>query len=357
MSPPRIPAWFAVAWLSVRSLSLAASTATDPVPRADEWWQTRQASFNAVVKADVAPGRTPAQVIFIGDSITQGWESEGQEVWARYYAARNAINLGMGGDRTQHVLWRLDHGNLDGIRPKAAVVMIGTNNSNGNDNSEAEIADGVTAIVRKLRSALPDTRILLLGIFPRGETPNAQRGKLCQVNQILQKLDDGDRVRFVDFGHRFLNPDGTLPKAVMPDSLHLSPAAYQLWAEALEPHLASALGTPPILAAATTLAGNWTWTINGPDGTPVSAPLELAQDGQTVTGRFARGPNAWLTIEGGQVEDRRFRWTVKRERPGGGTMVYEMSGELSPSGSEIAGTARTSLDGNEVTMPWAAVRR
>jgi hypothetical protein len=88
-------------------------------------------------------------VIFIGDSITQGWEGEGKDVWARFYGPRNAINLGIGGDRTQHVLWRLENGNLKGLAPKAAVVMIGTNNSNGEDNTVEQIADGVTAIVKK----------------------------------------------------------------------------------------------------------------------------------------------------------------------------------------------------------------
>src|SRR5690606_12812048 len=103
-----------------------------------------------------------AQVIFIGDSITQGWEGEVKEIWAEHFDKFNALNLGISGDRTQHVLWRLDNGNLEGIKPKAAVVMIGTNNSNWEDNTAEQIADGVKAIVAKLREKLPETRVLLV---------------------------------------------------------------------------------------------------------------------------------------------------------------------------------------------------
>ncbi len=106
-------------------------------------------------------------LIFIGDSITDMWATRGKEVWDKFYGNRKAMNAGIGGDRTQHVLWRLDNGNIDGIHPKLAVIMIGTNNSNGNDNTAEEIADGIKAIVKEVREKLPDTKILLLGIFPR----------------------------------------------------------------------------------------------------------------------------------------------------------------------------------------------
>ena len=108
-----------------------AHSAVEPVPRNEQGWQSRQKLLNQ----RAAEAGEKAQVIFIGDSITQGWEGESKEVWAKYYAHRNAVNLGIGGDRTQHVLWRLDNGNLSGLKPKAAVVMIGTNNSNGEDNT------------------------------------------------------------------------------------------------------------------------------------------------------------------------------------------------------------------------------
>ena len=130
-----------------------------PVPR-EGGWVKRHESFNERVK------KGNVDLIFIGDSITQGWEGAGKKVWEEFYGKRNAVNLGIGGDRTQHVLWRLENGNIEGIKPKLAVLMIGTNNSGS--NSSEQIAAGVTAIVEKLRKELPETKVLVLGIFPRG---------------------------------------------------------------------------------------------------------------------------------------------------------------------------------------------
>ncbi len=212
------------------------NTATTPAPREGDGWMKRHESMNERVK------KGDVDLIFIGDSITHGWEGAGKDVWASRYAPRKAVNLGIGGDRTQHVLWRLENGNIEGISPKLAVIMIGTNNSNKEDNTVAEIAAGVRAIVKKLRDELPKTKILVLGIFPRGKDPNPQRGKILQVNQIIAKLDDGKMVHYVDIGPRFVDDEGVLPKDIMPDYLHLSPAGYQIWADAIEPKVAELMG-------------------------------------------------------------------------------------------------------------------
>jgi lysophospholipase L1-like esterase len=176
-------------------------------------------------------------VIFIGDSITQGWEGNGRNVWQKYYGKRKCLNFGVGGDRTQHVLWRFEHGQLDGVNPKVAVLMIGTNNSNKDDNTEAEILEGVQLIVKQLREHLPKTKIIVVGIFPRGQSFSPQRGKILQVNQALAKLADGRRVHYLDFGSQLIETDGSISKAVMPDYLHLSEAGYEIWAQAIEPKL------------------------------------------------------------------------------------------------------------------------
>ena len=345
--------------LSVSVLVVAASaarghSAEESAPRPDQGWKDRQQLLNK----RAAEAGDKAQVIFIGDSITQGWEGEGKQVWAKMYAPRNAVNLGIGGDRTQHVLWRLDHGNLDGLKPKAAVVMIGTNNSNGEDNSPGQIVDGVTAIVKKLREKLPQTKVVLVAIFPRGENFNAQRGKILQVNQVLHKLADGKNVLWADFGHRFVNSDGTIPHELMPDYLHLSAKGYQIWADAIEVRLASILGdAPPQSAAATAvnLTGDWVWTIRDPSGNPIEAPLILKTEGGKVTGKFARGEDRWLEIQNGKITGNEFSWTVKRDRPDGGAITYRMSGKLADG--KITGITKTEIDGSEVSTEWGARRK
>lgn len=209
--------------------------ATAPVPRDQPWWKNRHDAINARVK------QGNVDLIFIGDSITQGWEGAGKEVWQEFYGKRNAANLGIGGDQTQHVLWRLQHGNLDGISPKLAVVMIGTNNASA--YAPEEIAAGIEAIVNTLRTKLPNTKVLLLGIFPRGAMPSDRLRQVnAKTNAIICKLADGQNVVFLDIGKVFLQPDGTLTKEIMPDLLHLSPKGYRLWAEAIEPEVEKVLG-------------------------------------------------------------------------------------------------------------------
>lgn len=200
------------------------------------WWTLRHdAVVERVAKGDV-------DLLMIGDSITHGWESGGKEMWAKYYAPRKAVNLGFSGDRTQHVLWRLDHGEIDGIGPKLAIIMIGTNNSNGKDNTAAEIGDGIVAICKKLRKELPEMKILILAIFPRAEKPCGQRAKNAKASELASKIADGKMIHYLDINKGFLTEDGTLPKDIMPDFLHPNVKGYKIWAEAMEPKIAELMG-------------------------------------------------------------------------------------------------------------------
>ena len=216
----------------------AVERADQPVQRKGEGVEKRNTVFNERVK------QGHADVIFIGDSITQGWEGFGKANWDKYYSQRNAVNLGISGDRTQHVLWRLNNGNLKRIKPKLAVIMIGTNNL-GN-SPEEDIANGIGGIVNMLRTKKPKTKILLLAIFPREEKPGEIRTKLSRINQQIAKLDDGKHVFFLDIGPKFTQPDGSLSKDIMPDFLHLSEKGYEIWAQAIEPKVAELMGDKPV---------------------------------------------------------------------------------------------------------------
>ncbi len=209
----------------------ADDSAVTPQPRQSSGWTERHWTINRAVS------QTPdTELIFIGDSITQGWERAGSRIWKDSFDTFRPLNLGIGGDRTEHILWRLENGNVDNIAPRTAVVMIGTNNFGGGEDGPDEVLRGVVAVVESLHQRLPNTRILLLDIFPRGDAFNATRGDILQVNQALQSRYDGDvDVQFLPIGHVFLEDDGTIGSSIMPDALHLSEEGYRRWARAIAP--------------------------------------------------------------------------------------------------------------------------
>jgi len=214
--------------------SKPANTAVDPQPRVGSWEKQHEGFLERARKGDV-------DLLFLGDSITAGWKGGGAETWSRHYAPRKAANFGIGGDRTQHVLWRIDHGEVDGIKPKVVVLMIGTNNLG--TNTDEQIAEGVAAVVARLQSKLPEAKVLLLGVFPRGGKRDKDQvvappePRIARINETIARLDDGGSVKYLDIGSRFLDEAGQVPKAIMPDFLHLGPKGYRIWADAIEPTL------------------------------------------------------------------------------------------------------------------------
>ena len=222
-------------------LAISTSKAIQPAPRSNDWWQKRHALINERAK------QGSIGLLFVGDSITHGWESQA-ELWNDSFGQWNPINAGISGDRTQHVLWRLDNGNIDGINPKVAVVMIGTNNSNSNDHTAEEIAEGIEAIICTLRTELPETKILLLAIFPRGSREqmadktqdasyNPQWAKNDRASELASQMADGKMIYYLDINQAFLNEDGVLTRDVMPDLLHPKDKGYRIWVEAMSPTL------------------------------------------------------------------------------------------------------------------------
>jgi hypothetical protein len=224
-------AFFLAAAANPATAAPAGNTAIEAAPRERGWLKTHEAFVARAKKGDV-------DVLFMGDSITNGWRRH--KIWKEKYVPLKAVDFGIGGDRTQHVLWRIEHGECDGITPKVVVLMIGTNNLGR--NSAAEIVDGITAIVNEFRTRLPQSKILLLGIFPRGaKHDDPAREKIQSINRTIAKLDDGKQIKYLDIGTKFLDAKGDLPKEVMPDALHPNAKGYQIWADAMDPTLKALL--------------------------------------------------------------------------------------------------------------------
>jgi beta-glucosidase len=221
----------------ILSQDIPKHVATTPVPQTGQpWWNERHAAKVEETK------RGGINVVFLGDSITQGWENGGKAVWDRDFAPLRAGNFGFSGDRTEHVLWRLENGEMIGLKPKAFVIMIGTNNVGHGVSNPEQTADGVRAIVQKLRHSFPHSKILLLGIFPRGLTPeDPMRMAVNRATELFKDIEDGKHVFFSDLGKHFVRIDGTLRTTLMPDLLHLTPDGYEVWGKALLPELTELL--------------------------------------------------------------------------------------------------------------------
>ncbi len=206
-----------------------------PAPRIAEWWFARQAEkIGLMNKGDI-------DLLMVGDSITNNFENEkvGLKVWEKYFVPLKAINLGFGGDRTEHVLWRLDHLPVMKVAPKAAVLLIGTNNICWGSDTPKQAAEGVLAITRKLKAIYPDMKVLVLGVLPRRRNlDHPHRKQIIELNSYLPELlKDINGVTFRDIGPAFLDDKGFLSKEMMPDTTHPSEKGHEVWAKAIAPEL------------------------------------------------------------------------------------------------------------------------
>ena len=196
----------------------------------ENWWEPRHKEKIQQAK------HAEIDLLMLGDSITQGWENQGQAVWQRFYQNKKAFNLGFNGDRTEHVLWRLRHGAVDNMKPKLIVLMIGTNNTGHRMDPAAHTAKGVSTIITELRKRLPQSKILLLGIFPRNASPyNDMRRRNRTINQMISKFEDKEFIYYLNINHVFLDTHKALHEDIMPDLLHPNELGYKRWAEAMEP--------------------------------------------------------------------------------------------------------------------------
>ncbi|MCP4133147.1 MAG: GDSL family lipase [bacterium] len=200
----------------------------------DEYWEDR---FN-LINERVRNGNV--ELVFLGDSITHGWEGAGKRVWKKYYGHRNAVNMGILSDKTENVLWRINNGHFRGIYPRVVVLLIGTNNQRS--NTAEEISEGIKKIVDNVLQKKPKAKVLILGVFPCWKYPSSVRRRLKDVNRLVSRYDNGNNIRFLDVGYRFTDDNGVISQDIMEDYLHLTPKGYRMWAETMEPTLKMMLG-------------------------------------------------------------------------------------------------------------------
>src|SRR5262245_35392580 len=216
----------------------AARPNTAVIPRLNPGFMGRHTNFVAIAeKGDI-------DVLFMGDSITDAWRNRppngGNEVQQKYFGHLKVANFGIGGDTTQGVLWCLQNGEGQGYKPKAIMLMIGTNNTR--TNTAPEIAEGIETVVAELRKDFPEARILLLAVFFCSDLGNPLRQKIDEINPRISKLNDLDHIFYLDIGAKFLDADGKfLPGVFRPDKLHPVDKGYEIWAEAVKEPLANLL--------------------------------------------------------------------------------------------------------------------
>ena len=221
--------------------SAAEDSPSVPLQRPDDLGKEQSQEIND----DIKKMNGKIDLVFVGDSITRRWRGdENKAVWDKYWGSYRAVNMGIGGDATQNVLWRLEHGQLDGYKARVFVVMIGTNNCWGEHAVPADVAAGVKKILDLIKSKQPQAKILLLSIFPVGEKPNPGRKTRETINGLISKFSGGP-VQYMDIAAKFMEPDGTISKEVMPDELHLSAKGYEIWSAAIKDKVKELMGTVP----------------------------------------------------------------------------------------------------------------
>ncbi len=224
----------------------AINTAVIPAPKLEEdsydWWERHERVLK--MQAEINP-----EIVLIGDSITHFWGGEPKsqihgsgDVWRALFAPYRVLNMGFGWDRTQNVLWRLDHGELDGLNPEVVIILIGTNNTsetlNARANTAGEIAEGLRAICDRVEMKAPNAKIVVMAVFPREREPDHPRRKLIgEINARYAELAEERGYTFVDIGPQLLESDGTLSEETAPDFCHLTDRGYRHWADALRPLL------------------------------------------------------------------------------------------------------------------------
>jgi lysophospholipase L1-like esterase len=224
-----------IGFLAAHAQELASTIPVAAKTNGEKWWN---GNCERILN-DLKQSGDSVDIGFIGDSITARWR--GGESWQKHWGSYKAVNMGIGGDQTQNVLWRLQNGELEGYKAKVFVVMIGTNNLWGKDAKAADAAAGIKAVLDLVQAKQPQAKILLMSLLPVGEKPGPGRESRLAVNEII-KTYASSSITYVDIYNKYLQADGTISKEVMHDFLHLAPKGYDIWTEAITPKIKEILG-------------------------------------------------------------------------------------------------------------------
>lgn len=222
------------------ALSPMPPSGTTPSKRTIEYSWMSVAAWDKMHAEDAVVAQyDQVDVLFVGDSITAGWD---WQIWEKNFKPLKAANFGIGGDNTGNVLWRLQHGAVGNIQPKLIVLLIGVNNIGGMQETPEQAAAGVTKVVQQLQLAWPNSKILLNAVFPFDQTSSSEnRSKVKKLNQIIAKLGNNNSIFFKDYGPLLLQKDGSISPDIMADFLHPTPKGYQIWADAMTPDIQTLL--------------------------------------------------------------------------------------------------------------------
>lgn len=209
---------------------------TNPTPRTKEFSWMSVDAWNKMYAEDIAVAdQGGVDLLFVGDSITAGWN---WDIWQKNFSQYHPANFGIGGDHTGNLLWRLKYGHAEKLKPKAVVLLIGVNNFGHLNETPKQVAEGITATVKLLRKIYPDAKILVNGVFPFEEQATSpKRAMVKETNALVAKLNDNKHIFVKDYGSLFLQPDGTISKEVMGDFLHPTAKGYQIWVDAMLPDI------------------------------------------------------------------------------------------------------------------------
>lgn len=214
---------------------------TNPTPRTKEFSWMSVDTWNKMYADDIAVAdKGGVDLLFVGDSITAGWNAE---IYQKYFGVYNPANFGIGGDHTGNLLWRLKYGHAEKLHPKVVVMLIGVNNFGHLNETPDQVFQGIKACLLQLRKIYPNAKILVNGVLPFEESVDSpKRAMVKAVNAKVKTLNDNQHVFVKDYGSAFLQPDGSITKDVMGDFLHPTAKGYQLWVDAMYPDIKTLMG-------------------------------------------------------------------------------------------------------------------